>query len=281
MQKFAWITDSTCGLSEEFIKEHNIYVLPLNVIVNDVSYREDIDISKEQFYEKLKEHGEGAMTSQPAYGEFLELYERLKTEYDYGIAIHASKALTGTYNSSMTASKQTGFSVEVIDSKIGAYALGKMIKNGIELEKQGKTYEEIVEKMRSYPNKAEMYLLPSSLDQLKRSGRVSTTQAVFASLLNIHLLLGFEDGTVVVEEKIRTKKRAENRVFQMVSDAVENYKLNEICVMHAGVKERAYKWKEDIEQMHKQLKVKIETLVPVAGVHTGYGTMSVAWLKTK
>ena len=156
-----------------------------------------------------------------------------------------------------------------------------MIKTGLELEAQGKSYQEVVTTMRTYPDLAEMYLLPESFEQMKKSGRVSTTQAVFASLLKINLILGFDDGKVVVEEKVRTKKRAEKRVFQIIADAVEKYKLNEICVMHAGVKERAYNWKEEIEQMHKQLKVKIETLVPVAGVHAGYGTMSVAWLKPK
>lgn len=281
MQRCAWITDSTCGLSEEFIKHHNIYVLPLNVIVDGKSYKENIELTADQFYEKLKEHGEGAMTSQPAFGEFIELYEQLKEKYDYGIAIHASKALTGTYESSMVASKQTGFPVEVIDSKIGAYALGKMIKNGIELEEQGKTYEEIVATLRTYPEQAEMFLLPSSLEQLRKSGRVSTPQAVFASLLHINLLLGFEDGKVIVTEKIRTKKRAERRIFQLLTEAIETYQLSEICVIHAGVKERALKWKEDIENMHEQIKVQIETLVPVAGVHAGYGTMAVSWLKTK
>lgn len=279
MKKLAWITDSTCGLSDNFIKENNIYVLPLSVIVDGVSYRDDIDITKDEFYEKLKDHGEGAQTSQPAYGEFIELYEQLKEEYDYGIALHATSELTGTYESSVTAAKQTGFSVEVIDSKIGSYALGKMISNGIEFEKQGKTYEEIVSILRQYPRQTEMYLLPASLTQLKRSGRVTTTQAVFASLLNIHLLLGFEDGKVIVEDKIRTKKRANNRFLKIISDAVEKDKLTEICIMHAGVKEQAKKWKKDIEAIHKQLIVKIEALVPVAGVHTGYGTLAVAWLR--
>lgn len=278
MKKIAWITDSTCGLPRDFIEENNLYVLPLNVIVNGVSYKEDVEITKEEFYEKLREHGEGAKTSQPAFGEFIELYEKLKEEYDCGIAIHASSALTGTYDSSINASKQTGFHVEVIDSKIGAYALGKMIRNGLALEKQGKDIEEIVAVLRTYPELTEMYLLPSSLDQLKRSGRVSTPQAIFASLLNINLLLRFQNGKVVVDEKIRTKARAKNRFFQIIEDAVETHQLKEICVMHAGVKEMALNWKDELENIHQQLRVKTESLVPVAGVHTGYGTLAVSWL---
>src|SRR5699024_4977339 len=129
--------------------------------------------------------------------------------------------------------------------------------------------------------KTAMYLLPSSLQQMKNSGRVSTTQAIFASLLNIHILLGFNDGKVIVEDKIRTKKKAEKRLFQLIADAIDSYDLDEICVMHAGVKERALSWKKDLEQIHRNIKVKIEALVPVAGVHTGYGTMAVAWIHDK
>src|SRR5690625_3404296 len=275
MKKIAWITDSTCGLSRDFIEENNLYVLPLSVIVNGVSYKEDVEITKEEVYEKLKEHGEGAKTSQPAFGEFIELYEKLKEEYDGGIAIHASSELTGTYESSKNASHQTGFPVEVIDSKIGAYALGKMIRNGIEFEKEGKSYHEIVSILRTYPNKTEMYLLPASLEQLKRSGRVSTPQAIFASLLNINLLLRFQEGKVIVDEKIRTTKKAKNRLFQIIADSVDKHQLKEIYVMHAGVKEKAQSWKEELEKIHKQIKVKTEALVPVAGVHTGYGTMEI------
>ncbi|MDL4840462.1 DegV family protein [Aquibacillus rhizosphaerae] len=282
MNKIAWITDSTCGLSEEYIKRHNIHVLPMGVIINDKLYRENIDITKDGVYELLKEHGEGAKTSQPGYGEFVELYEKLKEEdYDYGIAIHASSELTGTFQSSITASQMVEFPVEVIDSRIGDYSLGKMIEKGLELQEQGYSYEDIVTEVKALPELAEMYLLPESLEQLKRSGRVSTTQTVFANLMQINLILKFDDGKVVVSEKVRIKKRAKRKVFQIIDEAIAKHQLKELCISHAGVKEQAYKWKEELEKVHQQIKVKIQTLVPVAGVHTGHGTMSVAWLKEK
>lgn len=279
MKKFAWITDSTCGLSEEFIKENNIFVVPLSVILNDKVYKEDIDISKEQFYDRLRESGIDAKTSQPALGNFIELYNYLKEKYDCGIAIHASSQLTGTYNSSIQASNQTAFPVEVIDSKIGAYALGKMIKNGIELVKKGKTYKEIVDVLKGYPKQTEMYLLPANFEQLRRSGRVSTSKAVFASLLKINLLLRFQEGKVIIEDKIRTKRKAKERLFQIIKDAIDQHALKEICILHAGVKEKAVAWKEDLEKIHQNVSIKTEVLVPVAGVHTGYGTMAVSWLR--
>ncbi|MGN8644711.1 DegV family protein [Gracilibacillus sp. HCP3S3_G5_1] len=279
MKKIAWITDSSCGLDKEFAEQHNIFIIPLNVIINGKAYKEEVDLTKEEFYQLLKEHGDDAKTSQPAYGDFITLYERLKEEYDCGIAIHASSQLTGTYQSSISASEMIGFEVEVIDSKIGDFALGKMIKNGIQMEQEGKSFNEIVQKLRSYPEFAQMYLMPQSFDQLRKSGRVSAAQSIFASLLNIHLILGFDDGKVIVKDKVRIKKRAKRKMFQLLEDAMEKYHLKEICILHAGVKDQAYKWKDEIEKLHTELQVNIQTLVPVAGVHTGYGTMCLAWLR--
>src|SRR5699024_2920249 len=142
----------------------------------------------------------------------------------------------------------------------------------------GSSYEEIIDKIYSYTNQTEMYLLPESMNQLKNSGRVSTPQAIFASLLHINLLLGFDQGKVVVVDKIRTKRKAKQRLFRKIANAVNTHQLKEICVMHSGVKEKAVQWKGELEEVHQQLKVKIETLVPVAGVHTCYGTMAVCWL---
>src|SRR5699024_11127028 len=206
------------------------------------SYQEGIEITKDDIYKKLKEHGEGAGTSQPSYGEFIELYEKLKNEYDCGIAIHASKELTGTYDSSVRAAKQTGFPVEVIDSKMGTYAFVNMIKDGIELEKHGASYEEIIDTIHSYTDQSEMYLLPESMNQLKNSGRVSTPQTIFASLLHINLLLGFDHGKVAVGEKTRTKRKARQRLLRRIGDGVNTNQLRERGGIDTGVKERAGNW---------------------------------------
>lgn len=280
MEKIAWVTDSTCGLSEDFIKEHNIYVLPMIVNINDISYREDVEISKEEVYALLKQFGEGAKTSQPAYGEFVELYERLEKDYDKAIAIHASSALTGTYQSSVSAAKMyEDISVEVIDAKVGSFALGQMIRKGLKMASEGAAYDAIVKQLRYHADHLEMYLLPQNLDQMRKSGRVSTTQSVFANLLNINLILKFVDGKIIIDDKIRSKKKAVRYLFQVIEDAYKTGELKELGIMHAGAKEKAEAWKQELIGMFENLKIQVEPLVPVAGVHTGHGTMAISWLK--
>ncbi|HLR64623.1 MAG TPA: DegV family protein [Pseudogracilibacillus sp.] len=281
MKKIAWITDSASGLSQAFIKEHNIHVVPLQLIVNHETYREGIDITNDEFYNILKEHGEGAKTSQPALGEFVDLYNKLKEEYEIGIALHASSELTGTYQTSLMASKITGFDIEAIDSKMGAYVLGKLVQYAMSLEKKGKSVEEIVKAVEKMSKRAEMFLLPASFTQMKNSGRVSTSQALIANLLNINIVLGFDDGKVVVEEKIRGKKKVERYFKNLYNEAIEKYQLDEICIMHAGALEKAQQWKDELKETYDDLQVVIQTLVPVAGVHAGFGTMAVSWIGNK
>ncbi len=281
MEKIAWVTDSTCGLPQSFIEEHHIHVLPMIVNINNISYREDIEISKEQVYELLKQYGEGAKTSQPAYGEFVTLYEQLAEAgtYDKVIAIHASSALTGTYQSSVSASQMVDLDVEVIDSKVGSFALGQMIRKGIHMAETGTSTDDIVKTIQHYTDHLEMYLLPRSLEQMRKSGRVSTTQSVFANLLNINLILRFENGKIIVDDKIRSKKKAVRYLFQAIEKAYKSGELTELGIMHAGAKEKAEEWKQELLNMYENLKVQVEPLVPVAGVHAGHGTMAISWLK--
>lgn len=281
MEKIAWVTDSTCGLPESFIKENHIHVLPMIVNINNISYREDVEITKDEVYELLKLHGEGAKTSQPAYGEFVTLYEKLaeNKQYDKVIAIHASSALTGTYQSSISASQMVDLDVEVIDSKIGSFPLGKMIREGIEMAKAGISSDKIVETIKNFTNQTDMFILPQSLEQMRKSGRVSTTQSVFANLLSINLILRFDNGKVVIEDKIRSKKKAVRYLFQMIETAYKSGELKELGIMHAGAKEKAEEWKQELLNMYENLKIQVEPLVPVAGVHTGYGTLAIAWIK--
>lgn len=281
MKKIAFITDSASGLSQQFIEKNNVYVLPLQLIIDDKTYLEGVDLSHEEFYSLLKAYGEGAKTSQPALGEFVELYNKLKEEYDCAIAIHASSELTGTFFTSQTAAKITGFQVTAIDSKMGAYVLGELVKQALVMAEEGKSVAEIVAATEETAARGDMYLLPASFVQMRNSGRVSTGQALFATILNINIVLGFDNGKVVVKEKIRGKKKVERYFKKLYTDAIEKYQLDEICIMHAGTKEIAEQWKSELKEQFAQLRVVVDTLVPVAGIHAGFGTMAVSWISRK
>ncbi|CAM5213056.1 DegV family protein with EDD domain OS=Ureibacillus acetophenoni OX=614649 GN=SAMN05877842_10259 PE=4 SV=1 [Ureibacillus acetophenoni] len=144
-EKIAWVTDTSAMLDEEFIDQHNIFVLPIVVIFEDRAYRETVDLSLEEFYEKLKNTKKIPTTSQPVIGESIDLYKNLKAEgYTCAITIHTPSKLSNTYDSSYTAAQQAGLKVYPIDSKAISYPMKKLIERGIELEQAGYDADTIV-----------------------------------------------------------------------------------------------------------------------------------------
>ena len=275
-RKIAWVTDSTATLSKQYIAQHHIYVVPLEIIFGSESFKEDVDITAEAFYKRLEESKELPKTSQPAIGEFVSLYEKLKGEYEYVIAIHASSALTGTYQTSVSAAAMVGLPIEIIDSKIGSYALGKMVQKGIELEQQGRTYEEIVSYLQTLPDKGRLYMIPGSLEQLHKGGRVSTTQAFIGNLIKLRLLIKFDEGKAVLFDKIRTDSKAKARLYEIL-DADASH-IKEASIIHGNDPEKAMVWKRELEQIYPHVKFTTTMFSPVAGTHTGQGTIGLTWI---
>lgn len=281
MNKIAIVTDSAAGLSKEYIAEHDIKVLPMSIIIDDKAYRENVDASTEEIYDMLQHSGEGAKTSQPPVGEFIEIYEALDKDdaYDSVVAIHASSELTGTYQSSLSASEDVEKPVHVIDSRMGSYPLGKMVRTVVEARSTDEALLDTVQKVKDMAEQAQLYLMPQSFGQLRKSGRVSTSQSMLASLLNIHLKLMFEDGKIVVGEKVRTKKKLINAVMNTLEAHVKEDAVRTLGIVHAGNESLVNDWKERIEARLGDLELIVEPLVPVAGVHTGHGTVGFGFIK--
>ncbi len=282
MSKLAWLVDTAAGFTQEEIDKYPLFVVPMGVIINGTHYVDQQELSTERFYELLNQYGEGAKTTQPNFQSMLEAYEEIKKQgYDEVIAVHPSSELTGSYQNSVAASSEVDIRSAVIDSRIGAFPYKKMVLEGMKAVEEGKTFEEVVELVESFPVKAQLLLQPKSLQQLRKSGRLSASQSFLAGLLNIQLILHFEDGKVMPFEKVRTKKKVFERMMAVASENINKFGLTEISVMNAGDKEEAKKYTSALKELYPELLIHEEPLVPVAGVHTGYGTVGIGWLRTK
>ena len=272
----AWVTDSTATLSPEFIEKHNIHVVPLFVIFGETAYKENVDISSTEFYKKLASAKDLPKTSQPSPGEMLELFNEIKNKYKHVIAIHATGALTGAYSGAVSATKEAGVDAFVLDSQIGSFPLGKMVERAVALEQQGKTFEEIVAEIKTLPAKGRLFLTPGSLEQLHKGGRVTGTQAVFATLLNMKVVMKFHEGRAVLSDKVRSHKRAIAKMADYL-EAEKNH-VKEVTVLHADNLKEATQWKNELQTQYPQIAFSITEFNPVPGTHTGRGTIGLAWL---
>ncbi|WP_397538968.1 DegV family protein [Rummeliibacillus pycnus] len=278
-KKIAWVTDTAALLDEVFIKEHNIHVLPLSVVFEDGSLRETVDMTQDEFYDKLRKTKAHPKTSQPAIGEMVSLYEKLKEdEFDCAIAIHTSSQLSGTYQSSIAAGEMANFKVYSIDSKIGSYPIMKMIEYGQKLIKEGQDVESVVEKIQDATDQTALSFIPSNLSQLHKSGRVTGTQALLSNLLCIKLVISFDNGKVEMKEKVRTFCKAKKYVTDQFRQEMQKNPMKEVAIIHCNNEKEATCWKVDLQEEFPNLNILVLPLSAAVGVHAGEGTTGLSWV---
>ncbi|MDC3417368.1 DegV family protein [Aquibacillus salsiterrae] len=282
MKKIAWVTDSTASFSKEdkqWLEENHVFVVPMGVSFGDVTFKEEIDITVDEFYKKMMNTDTQPMSSQPALGDFINLYEKLKENYDEAVVIHASSKLTGVYSSSVQAAEMVGFPINPIDSWIGSFPLRYLIETGLSLHHKGMEMKQLISELIVMREKGKLYLLPSSLEQLRRSGRVSNFGSLIGNILQIKPILALEEGKVIIVEKVRTLKKAEKSLLTIFHQAVERGIHNRIAVIYAGDKEAAEALVTKIKESYQELRIEKMPLIPVAGVHTGPETIGLAWVE--
>ena len=278
--RIAWITDTTCSVGADFIKKNQLNIIPLQVVIDGKSYKETIDITDKQFYERMANESVTFQSSQPSVGEFIELYEKLKEEYDCGIAFHCSSKLSGTFSASVMAAEQVGFKLYAIDTRTGSYPHAYLLNKGIELFNQGFGPEEIYTKIEEMKTNTRLFLIPANLNQLHKSGRVSGSARLLANLLNIKPILSIEFEGAKIRDKVRTQKRAINYMLDLLREDMKVSKVSKIMVIHADAEENAIKLENLINAQEEFSSIQTDRmmLVPVAGVHTGVGTIGISWV---
>ena len=280
VKKIAWVTDTAALLTPEFIEQHNIHVLPLNIVFEDGAYRETVDLTHKEFYEKLRTTKEHPTTSQPNFGEHVALYERLKEEgYDVAIAVHTSAQQSGTATSAPMAAEQAGFKSYVVDSMIGSYPMQKMLEKGFELEKQGASPEEIVAAIEAMRPQSELAFIPANLEKLHKSGRVSGMAMFLSNLLNIKLVITYDKGVCVVAQKVRAEKRAKKAIIDLLDKALAQSVVDEVAVIHTNNVDGAAEWKKELEASYPNINFVITELSAVVGALTGEGTLGLSWVR--
>lgn len=279
--KIAVVTDSTSYIPNHIIEKLNISIVPLSVNFGDETYREDIDITAEQFYEKLKETKVLPTTSQPAIGNFIELYEKLESEgYDAIISIHLSKKFSGTFEAAQSAGNMMErVKVYPYDTELSAMPQGFFAIRASELVMEGKDVETIIDTLDKMKEDTRSYFVVDDLSHLQRGGRLTGAQAILGSLLNIKPILHIVDGSIVPFEKIRTKKRATNRILSMLEEDVATKRVKRVVFIHANDEAAAIKLRDDFSEKHPEIETMISHFGPVIGTHLGEGSLGISWYK--
>ncbi|SEN24382.1 EDD domain protein, DegV family [Terribacillus saccharophilus] len=278
--KIAVMTDSTAYLTPEQREAFDIHMIPLQVVFDDATYEEEVDITASEFYEKVKQQKALPKTSQPVVGKVIEKLEELSQSYDAVISVHLSSGISGTYQSMVAANDMVeGIEVYAYDSELSCMAQGYYALEAARMVKQGASVEEILKRMDEMKETMIAYFIVDDLSNLQRGGRLNGAQAIIGSLLQVKPVLHFEDKRIVPFEKIRTKKKAISRIKALLAEQAADGAKMKACLLHGNRPEEAEILRQELAAEFPNVEVEISYFGPVIATHLGEGAIGLLWYK--
>ncbi|MGZ6503134.1 MAG: DegV family protein, partial [Tumebacillaceae bacterium] len=268
------VTDSTSDLSPQLIEEHQIEIIPLNVIINGTTYADGVEISKEQFYHHLQNSKDLPTTSQPSPAMFRDRFQQILDNGDDIYYVGLASTLSGTMQAAKIARNllDEPERVTIFDTLNVAFAQGLLAMEAAKLVKAGKNADEITATLTALRAREHVVIHLASLDNIRRSGRINNLAYLFGSLLNIKPILMIDnEGVVQVYERARGKKNAHAAMLRYLQEFVpdENYVLG---VGHTTEPEKADAIRAELAELGIHNTVSFE-ISGVIGAHAGYGAI--------
>ena len=214
------ICDTMNDVPQDIVDKYNIDVLPATIIFNEKEYKAGVDLSGDEFYKMLRESEDMPKTSQITYATFTEVFNKYLNEGKKVLYLAGSSAGSGTYQSAMLAKSDIEGPLYIFDTYNLSIGGGMLIKEAAIMAEEGKSVEEIVEKLEELKNKVHVYFSVDSLDYLHKGGRISGAKAAVGTLLNIKPILKIEDGLVKQKSQVRGSKKIIPALMDKLSEEV-------------------------------------------------------------
>jgi DegV family protein with EDD domain len=280
MQKIKIFTDSACDLDLDYLNELGVTMLPMGVHFGDENYKDRVTITTSEFYEKLKTFNDIPKTSQIPPAVFEEEFKKALNEGYHIISICFSSRLSGTYQSACIAKEALETDkIDVIDSKAASVGLGLIVREAALMAKEGKTREEIIDRVTYMSERMEHIFAVGSLDMLKKGGRVTTAQAVIGTILNVKPILQFNDGYIVPYDKARGLKGVIKKMIETMKERGYEIEKQIIGLNYAGDIAPCMELKEEIEKTFGVKEFVVSEIGAAIGSHAGPGTIAVFFLR--
>ena len=281
MVKTAIITDSTAYIPKELRDEHNITMIPLNIIFGQESYKEEVEITSKQFYEEMKSKDKCPTTSQPAISLFLDAYQELSQNYEEIIVITLSSGISGTYATASNAVKmiEGTTKIHIFDAEISCMLQGFYVLEAAKLAEEGVSSEEILKQLKTLRENTQAYFIAHDLSHLHLGGYLNGAQLFLGNMLNIKHVLHFNNKAIVPFENVRTEEKAMNLILSLLENDAKDGSQIDITVIHAHRYEKANNMAIVLREKYPHANIVVSYFGPVIGTHLGEGSMGIGWVK--
>ena len=277
--RLAVITDSSAFLQAETLRKEDLFVLDIPVNIDGQEYVEGVNLTAQEFYEKMASATELPKTSQPSIAKLDEILSSLKDKgYTHALGLFLSSGISGFYqNIQYMKDEYEGLTIAFPDTRITSAPLGYMVESVFKWTEQGDSFESILDKVTEQIENTSAFIMVDDLDHLVKGGRLSNGAAILGNLLSIKPILYFNDqGVIEVYEKVRTEKKATKRLVEIVKEVTAdgNY---QITVIHGNAPQKAADLRQLLIDGGVATDVSIATFGSVIGTHLGEGSIALGY----
>ena len=277
--KLAVITDSSAFLQAETLRKEDLFVLDIPVNIDGQEYVEGVNLTAQEFYEKMASASELPKTSQPSIAKLDEILSSLKDKgYTHALGLFLSSGISGFHqNIQYMKDEYEGLTIAFPDTRITSAPLGYMVESVLKWAEQGDGFESILDKVTEQIENTSAFIMVDDLDHLVKGGRLSNGAAILGNLLSIKPILYFNDqGVIEVYEKVRTEKKATKRLVEIVKEATANGNY-QITVIHGNAPQKAADLRQLLIDGGVATDVSIATFGSVIGTHLGEGSIALSY----
>jgi uncharacterized protein len=275
----ALLTDSTCDLPEEVLKQYQVCVAPVFLKIKDKTFIDRVEIQPDEFYKLYAASGGDISTSQPSTAAFAKLFQEAACSHRSIIAIHLSRQLSGTINGARIAARSLNDTptVDVIDSRSLSVGLGLIVQEAARLISRGLTHQQVVEKVNEAIKRLRFFVSIPSLKQLIKSGRVPKMKGWMGELLHIKPVISLDqEGKVVEAAKVFGQAAVREKVFELAASYAATLKNPRFAIAHVMNRPLAEAYRKRLVDRFATDDIFINDASPALGAHVGFGACGIA-----
>lgn len=273
------VTDTTASLPMQYARAKDIEVVPQVVLLGDESYLETYELAYHDFLQWIYASKEMPKTAAPPPGEFIAGYERQLSKGDTILSIHPSSEVSGTVRSAQTA-KADAFpdaDIRILDTRTIGGNLASMVMQAQGMADAGASADEIIDHLHTMMQRSKTYFLVSTLEYLRRGGRIGGASALVGSALRMKPILHLVEGRVDVFEKVRTQHKAYERMMELITGQCADAQDAALTILQADSMELAEQFQDDLCEKLGISDIPILEAGAAITTHAGPGVLAVGF----
>lgn len=274
------VTDSVADIPPDIVKKLDISIIPVLVRFGEETFRDGIDITNDQFYERLVHNKVVPTTAVPSLDMFVRTYAKLAEETDEILVIMLSSKLSGLYNAALQSAGllESNCRIEVMDSNNAVMSQGFVVIRAAEAAKKGVKIDALMEQVKKDLTRVEIRAAFDTLEYLQRGGRIGKAQALLGSMLRVNPIIMLRDGKVEPAGRVRSRAKAIDALYDF---AASYKKIDELAVEDAACRDDGDALVKRLSAIFPAERIYRTRTTPVIGTHTGPGLLLIAVLGDK